>query len=207
MAEPLSRMDFESLHGSTKHDPGKNVKDSINLPDAIDPSHAKSINVTISKQKLKTYYSDNPNMFLDFSDSNQHLKLSDITYLIRSSQNVLKKLDLSGCGLTKLPEGLGSCYQLEELNLSNNSLQLAAICFSLAWLVRLKVLDLSSCGLKEWPYSLHGCSNLQALNLSDNFIGHNDLLGKLNCGKMFSLSSKLTRVIFEDAVYTKKNRG
>ncbi|MCS7084885.1 MAG: carboxypeptidase regulatory-like domain-containing protein [Bacteroidia bacterium] len=52
----------------------------------------------------------------------------------------LRELDLSGCGLTGLPEGLGQLLGLERLNLSNNPLDtIPSAVFSLA---NLRVLDM-----------------------------------------------------------------
>ena len=139
----------------------------------------------------------------------------------------LRKLDLSGCRLTKLPEGLKFCDELEELNLSNNPLDLSGKCL-LKYIPRssLKKLDLSGCDLTELPNDLEEWGNLQELNFSNNSFDHQDLLEKLNSGKVFSYSSfhksgkellkpkasglglsKLTRIIFEDAVYTQSGEG
>ncbi len=132
----------------------------------------------------------------------------------------LKKLDLSGCGLTKLPEGFQYyCYELEELNLSNNPLVPPFIFpIKLKFWALLKKLDLSGCGLKEWPCALERCSNLQELNLSNNSIGHEELLEELNSGKIFishlssyksgkGLFGPMTRIIFEDTMFTQRNGG
>jgi Leucine-rich repeat (LRR) protein len=133
----------------------------------------------------------------------------------------LKKLDLSGCGLTEFSESFMYFYELEELNLSNNPLGPSFIFpTKLEFWFQLKKLDLSGCGLKEWPCALEKCSNLQELNLSNNSIGHEELLEELNSGKMFishlSLykSGKIkgpfgpmTRIIFEDTVFTQRNGG
>ncbi len=131
----------------------------------------------------------------------------------------LKKLDLSGCGLRTFPEDYWWCDELEELNLSKNPLGPSCIFPKKRCLFfSLKKLDLSGCGLKEWPCTLENYSSLQELNLSNNFIGHEDLLEKLNSGKMFishsslytsgkGLFGPLARIIFEDTVYTQSNGG
>ena len=144
----------------------------------------------------------------------------------------LKKLDLSGCGLTNTDlDDLKNCHRLEELNLSNNPLHDIG-CRAFYWdflgrdQVSLRLLNLSWCCLTKWPSSLEECISLQELNLSNNFFGHQDLLENLNNGKMLSQSGlhksenellesapsvlrlpNLSRIIFEDAVYTKNDGG
>ncbi len=166
-----------------------------------------------------------PEGFEPFSDKLEELNLSNNP--LRPSLNFhtfgfsesLKKLDLSGCGLTNFPASFEYCYKLEELNLSNNPLVPSCICpTKLKFWAQLKKLDLSGCGLKEWLCALEKCSKLQELNLSNNFIGHQKLLEELNSGKMFisHLSSyksgkepfgPMTRIIFEDSVFTQCNGG
>ena len=91
---------------------------------------------------------------------------------------------------------------------------------------KLRKLNLSGCCLTKWPSGLEGCRGLQELNLSNNSFGHQDLLENLNNGKMLSQSGLhksekellkpapsalglpiLSRIIFEDAVYTKNDGG
>jgi Leucine-rich repeat (LRR) protein len=138
----------------------------------------------------------------------------------------LKKLDLSGCGLTELYP-LFECEKIEELNLSNNPLAPPVSSF-FRGMDNLKKLDLSGCGLKELPYDLKICVNLQELNLSNNFFGHQDLLERLNSGNSTEgslwqriiktvkqsgkeslklVATNLTRIIFADANYTHINGG
>ena len=144
----------------------------------------------------------------------------------------LKKLDLSGCGLTDTDlRGFENFQGLKELNLSNNPLhdfgfRTGYWNFLDRHQVSLRSLNLSGCCLTKWPSGLEGCSSLQELNLSNNFFGHQDLLENLNNGKMLSQSGlhksekeilepapcvlglpNLSRIIFEDAVYTKNNGG
>jgi hypothetical protein len=65
------------------------------------------------------------------------------------------------------------------------------------------------------PNDLEEWSNLQELNFSNNFFDHQDLLKKLNSGKVFSYSGihksgkelLKPRIIFEDAVYTQSGGG
>ena len=144
----------------------------------------------------------------------------------------LKKLDLSGCGLTNTDlDGFVNFHGLKELNLSNNPLHdIGCRAFYCDFLgrdqVSLRLLNLSWCCLTKWPSSLEECISLQELNLSNNFFGHQDLLENLNNGKMLSQSGlhksenellesapsvlglpNLSRIIFEDAVYTKNDGG
>ena len=144
----------------------------------------------------------------------------------------LKKLDLSGCGLTNTDlDGFVNFHGLKELNLSNNPLHDIG-CRAFYWdflgrdQVSLRLLNLSWCCLTKWPSGLEECISLQELNLSNNFFGHQDLLENLNNGKMLSQSGlhksenellesapsvlglpNLSRIIFEDAVYTKNDGG
>ena len=143
-----------------------------------------------------------------------------------------KKLDLSGCGLTNTDlNGFEDFRRLAELNLSNNPLHDFGFRTGYGDLldkdeVSLRSLNLSGCCLTKWPSGLEGSSSLQELNLSNNFFGHQDLLENLNNGKMLSQSvlrksekeilepapsvlglPNLSRIIFEDAVYTKNDGG
>ena len=80
---------------------------------------------------------------------------------------LLKKLDLSGCGLTKAPE-FDYPNELEELNLSNNPLNDSIISIWRKWsLHSLKKLDLSGCGLTKTP-EFDNLHRLEELNLSNN---------------------------------------
>ena len=144
----------------------------------------------------------------------------------------VKKLDLSGCGMTDTDlDGLKNFHGLKELNLSNNRLNdfgfLAGYWDFLGRdQVSLRSLNLSGCCLTRWPSGLEKYISLQELNLSNNFFGHQDLLENLNNGKMLSQSGlhesekellepppsvlglpNLSRIIFEDAVYTKNDGG
>ena len=145
----------------------------------------------------------------------------------------LKKLDLSGCGLTNTDlNGFENFQRLKELNLSNNPLHDFGFRTDYWDLlgrhrVSLRSLNLSGCCLTKWPSGLEGCSSLQELNLSNNFFGHQDLLENLNNGKIMLSQSglhksekelpvsapsalglpNLSRIIFEDAVYTKNYYG
>ena len=277
MAEPFSHTESGTTDASTKLDKEKNVKDFIRSPSLqIDPRQTKGISLIKNpKQESKTDYSYNPSK-VDLCNK-PHVSLSDKSVLISSrDMRYRKKLDLSGCGLTKLPEDLCAYHRLEELNLSNNplsNLDISSLKYfpwymlkkldlsgcgltklpgdlcayhrleelnlsnnplsnldisSLEYLppYMLKKLDLSGCGLTKLP-DLKECSNLQELNFSNNSFDHQDLLEKLNSGKVFSssgfrqsgkklleptasglgLSKRTYRIIFEDAVYIQSSGG
>ena len=106
--------------------------------------------------------------------SGKHLSHSDISSLVYSFGHKLIKLDLSGCGLTRMNlEDLEDCHGLEELNLSNNPLYY--FCFPLQWeyMSSLKKLDLSGCGLTDADLDgLEDCHGLEELNLSNNPLYH-----------------------------------
>jgi Leucine-rich repeat (LRR) protein len=162
-------MDSRTLDASNiRRNKGGNAKDSISPPShQIDPSQTKSINtIKNPRQESRTDYSENLKEFLDLS--NKRLSLSDISPIIKSHRYV-KKLDLSSCGLTTLPEGLEYCDELEELNLSNNHLShLRSPCWCYIPWVTLRKLNLSGCGLGKLPEGLKFCDELEELNLSNN---------------------------------------
>ena len=105
--------------------------------------------------------------------SGKHLSHSDISSLAYSFGHKLKKLDLSGCGLTRMNlDDLEDCHGLEELNLSNNPMPHFRFRF---WrhLSSLKKLDLSGCGLTRMNLDdLEDCHGLEELNLSNNPMPH-----------------------------------
>ncbi|XP_028409879.1 uncharacterized protein LOC114532546 isoform X2 [Dendronephthya gigantea] len=123
----------------------------------------------------------------------------------------LRKLDLSGCGLTEVLE-LEYLDKLEELNLSNNPLRMSD--WKMRGLYSLRKLDLSGCGLTEVPVVKYP-DELEELNLSNNHIDHQDLLQKFSSRKSSHISNlkplepiagffrppNLRRVIFEDGAY------
>ena len=106
--------------------------------------------------------------------SGKHLSHSDISSLAYSFGHKLKKLDLSGCGLTQMGlDGLNDCRGLEELNLSNNPLY--HFHFHRLWrhMSSLKKLDLSGCGLTRMNLDgLEDWHRLEELNLSNNPLYH-----------------------------------
>ena len=176
MAEPFSHIESGTIDASTKLDKEKNVKDIIRSPSSqIDPRQTKDISLIKNpKQEPKTDYSHNLSK-VDLCNKS-HVSLSDISVLI-SSKGSCKKLDLSGCGLTKLPEDLGDYQRLEELNLSNNPLSNLNISDSLEYfpLYWLKKLDLSGCGLTKLPEGLGDYERLEELNLSNNPLSNLDI--------------------------------
>jgi Leucine-rich repeat (LRR) protein len=68
------------------------------------------------------------------------------------------ELDLSGIGLTELPEAIASLTQLQELYLSNN--QLTELPRAIASFTQLQTLNLSFNRLMELPESLENLSQL-----------------------------------------------
>ncbi|MBD2157358.1 COR domain-containing protein [Leptolyngbya sp. FACHB-16] len=75
------------------------------------------------------------------------------------------ELDLSGLGLTEVPEAIASLTQLQSLNLSNNELtELKAI----VSLTQLQELNLSNNELTELPEAIASFTQLQELYLIDN---------------------------------------
>ena len=100
----------------------------------------------------------------------------------------LKKINLSGCGLTKFPSGLTGFIRLEELNLSNNPLGDSNISFfsELMDLRRLKKLNLSGCGLKQFHRNFDFWQ-LEELDLSNNALGNS------------SMDTAQLRMLFDDS--------
>lgn len=110
-----------------------------------------------------------------------------------------KILDLSGQGLTKIPEYVFNQTNLEELNVSNNYLtgaiqsqigqlknlkvlnasynQMTGVPAEVGQLQNLQVLDLSYNQLTGLPNELGNLKNLKTLNLSGNLYSQQDLAG------------------------------
>ena len=86
----------------------------------------------------------------------------------------LVELNLSSCGLTQLPSGLGQCCQLQTLSFSYNPM-LANNSIYIPKLEQLKKLNLSSCKLQQLPSGLDECLELQDLYVSGNNLGENVL--------------------------------
>ena len=111
----------------------------------------------------------------------------------------LRSLDISGCGLAdKDLKDFALWDGVEELNLSNNPLS-----HMLQYPKNLRKLNLSGCCLTKWPSGLEECSSLEELDLSNNFFGHQ----LENIPSSVSGLSNLNRIMFEDAVYTKNDKG
>ena len=111
----------------------------------------------------------------------------------------LRTLDISGCGLAdKDLKDFALWDGVEELNLSNNPLS-----HMLQYPKNLRKLNLSGCCLTKWPSGLGECSSLEELDLSNNSFGHQ----LENLPSSVSGLSSLNRIMFEDAVYTKNDKG
>ena len=195
MTEPSwYNVDPGESDASTKLDKGINVKDSVKIP----------------KFESKTYNSDNPKKFQDLQSQKvpsshrpvyayEHLKRgyhegelnlsgkrlshSQFESLAYSFRHELKKLDLSGCGVTGTDlHSLKNCHGLEELNLSNNHVYKLDFRDFLKYMPSLKKLDLSGCGLTYTPMlSSRFCLKLYELNLSNNPLYNLDFRGFLEC--------------------------
>jgi Leucine-rich repeat (LRR) protein len=82
----------------------------------------------------------------------------------------LEELDLFGCNLTALPEGIGGLTWLKELKLCYNE-GLSAVPEGLCGLVELEVLQLERCGLTALPEGTGRLAGLKTLNLYSNMQG------------------------------------
>ncbi|RZM79778.1 leucine-rich repeat domain-containing protein [Leptolyngbya iicbica] len=76
------------------------------------------------------------------------------------------ELDLSGLGLTEVPEAIATLTQLQSLNLSGN--QLAELPEVIATLTQLQSLNLSGNQLSELPKAIATLTQLQKLDFSGN---------------------------------------
>ena len=111
----------------------------------------------------------------------------------------LRTLDISGCGLAdKDLKDFALWDGVKELNLSNNPLS-----HMLQYPGNLRKLNLSGCCLTKWPSGLEECSSLEELDLSNNSFGHQ----LENFPPSVSGLSNLNKIMFEDAVYTKNDKG
>ena len=111
----------------------------------------------------------------------------------------LRTLDISGCALAdKDLKDFALWDGVKELNLSNNPLS-----HMLQYPKNLRRLNLSGCCLTKWPSGLEECSSLEELDLSNNSFGHQ----MENFPPSVSGLSNLNRMMFEDAVYTKNDKG
>ena len=100
----------------------------------------------------------------------------------------LKELDISGNGLSAVPEWVRNCKNLEELYLQNNVLLTLP-----SWLGELKNLRLLSCDnneLADLDASVYDLSNLQYLSLSGNRLDR--ISSKIdNIGRLSNLQTLL----------------
>ena len=97
-------------------------------------------------------------------------------------------LNLSGQGLTKAPAYVFGRTDIEELNLSNNSLD-GALQAEIRQLQNLKVLNLSNNKFTGVPAEIGQLKNLEVLNLSNNQLtGLPYELGNLSKLKLLDLS-------------------
>lgn len=102
-----------------------------------------------------------------------------------SSQSVL---NLSGRGLTKVPEYVFNETNIEELNLANNLLD-GSLQSQVGHLQNLKVLNLSNNKFTGVPAEVGQLKNLEVLDLSDNQLtGLPYELGNLSKLKLLNLS-------------------
>lgn len=86
-----------------------------------------------------------------------------------NTADVRFKLSLSGQGLTKAPDYIFNQTNLEELNLSNNSIG-GALQSQVGNLKKLKILNLSNNKFTGVPAEVGQLKNLEILNLSNNQI-------------------------------------
>ena len=111
--------------------------------------------------------------------------LKEVTPTSFSAQ---KKLDLSNQGLTKVPMSVFSQTDLEELNLSHNTLD-GALQSQVGQLKNLKVLNLSNNNFTGVPAEVGQLKNLEVLNLSHNKLtGLPSELGNLSKLKLLDIS-------------------
>ncbi len=97
-------------------------------------------------------------------------------------------LDLSGQGLTKAPAYIFTRIDIEELNLSNNSLD-GALQADVRQLQNLKVLNLSNNKFTGVPAEIGQLKNLEVLDLSNNQLtGLPYELGNLSKLKLLDVS-------------------
>ncbi|MEH1793142.1 leucine-rich repeat domain-containing protein [Nostoc sp.] len=84
----------------------------------------------------------------------------------QAATDKVKKLDLSGEGLTTLPSEIGQLTNLRSLHLSRN--QLSSLPSEFGQLTNLQSLNLGSNQLSSLPLEIVQLTNLQFLNLNDN---------------------------------------
>jgi internalin A len=89
-----------------------------------------------------------------------------LSIIAQAARKGWTKLDLSGKGITELPNEIGQLANLQKLDLSHN--QLTLLPESIGQLTNLQKLDLKANRLISLPDSLGQLTNLQWLNLSGN---------------------------------------
>lgn len=82
----------------------------------------------------------------------------------------VKVLDISGAGLSEIPENIGLDTSLEDINFSKNSLSELPETFSN--LFKLRVVDLSYNKFSECPFDPNDFPNLEEINLKGNPIAN-----------------------------------
>lgn len=81
-------------------------------------------------------------------------------------------LDISSTNLEEIPEAIGSCTALEELNISSNPISPATLPRSLGELAALRVLVADDAGLSSLPIDLLGLHELKTLSIRRNNLSH-----------------------------------
>jgi hypothetical protein len=99
-------------------------------------------------------------------DLNGNLELNELPESLWSLTG-LEELNLQGCGLRALPEGIGALAGLQSLDLDGNRM-LDALPEALWSLVGLVSLDLQNCGLTVLPEEIAALARLRTLDLSGN---------------------------------------
>lgn len=109
------------------------------------------------------------------------------TGTLESTVNTQSTLNLSGQSLTKTPSYVFDLAALEQLNLSNNSLE-GSLQAEVRLLKNLKILDLSNNKFTGVPAEIGQLKNLEVLDLSNNNItGLPNELGNLSNLKRLNL--------------------
>lgn len=130
--------------------------------------------------------------------------------LLSQRPDTISKLNLYGCGFTKIPSELNQFKNLQDLSLENNDLSNADFSVLLE-LKKLKSLSLQNCRLNKVPTQLFQLRSLEILNLYwNNLTGIPDelysltLLRDLNIGynNLDSLSPKISNLKYLESLET-----